>query len=210
MKNEHPESDGAPREAYPLTWPAGRSRTPPERRKASAFRPLGFAVIRDALIKELRRLAATEVILSTNLPVRRDGLPYADSREPADTGVSIYFKRHKRPFVLACDTYDKVWKNLRAIHATVEALRTIERHGSTEMLEQAFTGFAQLPAARAAEPSWWETLGLFPEATIEEIDDAHAALALQHHPDRGGDFAVMARINRARDVAREERRGAPC
>jgi len=191
--------------AYPLTWPSGRPRTPPGQRRPSQFYARGFGKTRDELVRELTRLGAREVIVSSNVPTRGDGLPYANAAEPTDPGIAVYFKRNGRPFVIACDTYDKTWKNLRAISLTAEAFRAIDRHGAGDMLEQVFTGFSALPPARAAEPSWWETLGVGPDASRQEVLDAHRALVLKHHPDRGGNHDTVARINRARDVALEER-----
>lgn len=198
----------APREAYPLTWPAGQLRTAPLRRREGNFK-YTFGQARDHLLAELRRLGAANVVVSTDVPLRRDGLPYADG-DPKDPGIAVYFDRpdgrgKMRPFVVACDTYTRLCANARAVGVTVEALRTIERHGSTDMMEQAFTGFAALPAPRAAEASWWETLQVAPEASPAQIEEAHQRLALQHHPDRGGDTETMARVNRARDVALEQR-----
>lgn len=198
----------APIEAYPLTWPLSQPRTPSHRRRDSAFKvQIGRA--RDELLRELALLGARSIVLSSNLPVRRDGLPYADAREPQDPGVAVYFDRMvsqaRRPFVLACDSYRKLVWNVRAIGMTAEALRTIERHGSTTMLEQAFTGFAALPAAGRAKP-WWEVLGVDSRATVEQARAAWVELAKLHHPDAGGDTARMAEINAAFDAAK---RGSP-
>lgn len=195
-------------EAYPLTWPEAQARTPPVRRKSGRFEA-GFAQSRDELLDELGRLGGINIIVSSSVPLRRDGLPLADAREPSDPGVAVYFERadgrgNHRPYVLACDTYLKVKHNLRAIGATVEALRAIERHGGSRLLEQAFTGFTAL-AAHAAEPSWWDVLGVAPDAPLEQIKARRAALALEHHPDVGGDGERMARINRAYDAAMQER-----
>lgn len=192
-----------PKESYPLAWPQGQPRT--RWRGGSQFKQRGFGTIRDEMLHELHLLGASGVVLSSNLRTRLDGLPYADQREPDDPGIAVYFLRKKKPYVIACDTFDRAWKNLRAIAGTVEALRAIERYGASSMLEQAFQGFAALPA-HAAEPSWWDVLGVRPEATLEEIDKAHERLVQQHNPDRGGDHDTMARVNRARDIAREERR----
>lgn len=193
----------APKEAFPLTWPTGQARTPQHQRKYSRFQT-SFGPARDDLISELHRMGAREIIISTDVPLRRDGLPYADG-DPKDPGIAVYFKRRNKPYVIACDTYHRLKDNARAVWATVEALRTIERHGGSRLMEQAFTGFTALPAHQA-EPSWWDVLGVNPEATLAEIEEAHLRLAERHHPDVvGGDHELMARINRARDVAREER-----
>jgi DnaJ-domain-containing protein 1 len=103
-----------------------------------------------------------------------------------------------RPFVIACDTYRKVRWNLRAIGATVEALRAIQRHGASSMLEQAFTGFAALPPANRAKP-WHEVLGVAETAAAEAVRDAYRELARIHHPDAGGNAERMAEINGAFD-----------
>ncbi len=195
----------APTEAYPLTWPTARPRTPPGRRKDASFQ-VGFARSRDEMLNELRLLRARAVIISTSIPLRRDGLPYADFRQPDDPGVAVYFQRDGKPYVLACDSYRKVEHNLRAVGVTVEALRSIARHGASEMLEQAFTGFAQLPAPRTAEASWWDVLGVTPETPADEVRAAYYALAEKFHPDKpGGSDHTMARINRAYQQATESR-----
>lgn len=191
-----------PKESYPLTWPQGQPRT--KLRMFSQFKARGFGLIRDEMLDELRRLGGSSVVVSSNLRTRLDGLPYADQREPDDPGIAVYFLRKKKPYVIACDTFNRAWKNLRAIAGTIEALRAIERYGASSMLEQAFTGFAALPA-HAAEPSWWDVLGVGPDAPLVAIEAAWERLAKQHHPDIGGSHDEMARINRARDIAREER-----
>lgn len=188
-------------ERYPLYWPDGQPRTPGHARRDSAFK-CNFAKSRDDALRELRLLGARDVIVSTNVPLRLDGLPYASMAEPNDPGVAVYFERRLQsasvPFVIACDSYRKVRENLRAVGATVEALRSIQRHGATSMLEQAFKGFAALPPAGRVKP-WWEVLGLTPNAQAGAIVNAHRDLAMIHHPDRGGDSARMAEINAARD-----------
>ncbi len=193
-------------ESYPLCWPEGRPRIPPGRRREAQFK-VGFARSRDEMMQELERLGAKQIIVSSNVPVRRDGLPYADAREPQDPAVAVYFQRAGKPYVFACDSYRKVAHNLRAVGATVEALRAIARHGATEMLEQAFTGFQALPPARTeASTPWWHVLGVDQLADEGAIKIAYRRLAEQHHPDKGGDHAVMSRLNAAYDEALEDRR----
>jgi hypothetical protein len=103
---------------------------------------------------------------------------------------------------LAIDRYDSVADNLAAIAASLESLRALDRHGS-EISEQAFSGFVALPSVEA----WWQVLGLEGyDATPEQIETAHRRLAMQHHPDRGGDVERMSKINRARDIGLEAQR----
>lgn len=184
-------------EAYPLTWPAGRQRT--RWTEASRFRiTLGKAI--KEVQNEVGRLGGVSLIISSNLPLRRDGIPYANSSQPEDRGVAVYFTYKKRPMCFACDRWKNVEENMWAIAKTIDALRGIERWGSGQMVEQAFTGFTALPAPEA----WWQVLGLKgPNVPRDEIEQTHRRLAMQHHPDRGGDADKMARINRARDQGME-------
>lgn len=183
----------APIEAFPLQWPAGRPRKQwPER---SNFETTLGRSIRDVQ-EEVRRLGGTGLVISSNLPLRRDGMPYANASQPQDKGVAVYFRYKKRPMCFACDRWDRIEDNMRAISKTIDALRGIERWGSGQMVEQAFTGFVALPAPE--QP--WQVLGVSSHATRDEIETAYRRLAMQHHPDRGGDEREMARINAARDT----------
>ena len=203
---------------YPLTWPSGQPRTRTRRRskfggKAGRW---SFGQARDDLLAEVARLNASHVVLSTNVRLRLDGLPYANERAPEDPGVAVYFRRRVngelRPFVVACDTYDRIADNCRAIKLTIEALRSIERHGSSALLEQAFSGFSALPPARTGIRSWQEVLeisptgaDLVPNAALLAIaEQRYRRLAQEHHPDRGGSHERMAELNDAIRRAREE------
>lgn len=74
----------------------------------------------------------------------------------------------------------------------------IERWGSTDLLDRAFTGFAALPAGR----SCWDVLGIPPGSPPEKVDAAYRALAKSLHPDAGGSDDEMAALNRAREEAK--------
>ena len=183
-------------DAYPLCWPVGWKRT--QFKKRSQF-STAFARARDGVFHELKLMGVPSwnIILSTNVPLRRDGLPYAGQAQPNDPGVSIYFIYKQKQMVLACDTYFKVEDNLHAICKTIEALRGIERWGASEMLERSFTGFQALPPPKSGKRPWWEVLGVRREATADEIGNAWRSLLSKNHPDRGGDPAIAAEINAA-------------
>jgi hypothetical protein len=198
--------------AFPLYWPLQYPRT--VHRRSARF-VVDFQTARTQLLTQLDRLHASNMVLSTNIPLRRDGLPAVPDREPVDPGVAVYFSRRTRKadghlggptsFVIACDQFDRVRWNLRAIGATIEALRAIERHGSTSMLEQAFSGFAALPPATAAKP-WREVLGFTGQLPTADMVRARVrGLALLNHPDvDGGDTERMSEINIAADAALRE------
>lgn len=187
-------------QAFPLQWPAGVPRTDAWRRAIPQFvTTLGKATA--FLLGEVRRMGGTSAVISANLSLRNDGLPYSNQRQPDDSGVAVYFMRRGKQLVFACDRWAKVEHNIQAIAKTIEAMRGIERWGSAEMMDRAFTGFAALPAPE----QWWQVLGVDQGASAAEIAAAYRRLATEAHPDRpGGSDAAMARLNAARDAAKRE------
>lgn len=211
--------------AYPLSWPTGWKRTPSDQQESGRFgvrKPsrvgswntlenISISEATNRLLHELERMGVErgDVVLSTNLLLRLDGLPRSGQAEPRDPGAAVYWRDpfNSQPRSMAIDRYNRVAQNIAALAATIEALRAIERHGGAVVLERAFTGFASLPAPIAASMHrpWRDVLGLGPGApSKDEIDRAFRRLAAQHHPDRGGSAARMAEINLARDEAMQE------
>lgn len=191
-------------EAYPLQWPAGRRRIEGWRREQAKF-DVSFTAARDGLIREVQlmcggRHADPKLVISTNIQLRRDGLPLANQRQPDDVGVAVYFTRYSKQVSFACDRWLKVEHNMRAIQKTIEALRGIDRWGTGDMLEAAFAGFMALPAPSTPR-AWHEVLGIPRESSDAAIRDAYRALRSRHHPDRGGDPAEFDAVQKAFDQA---------
>jgi hypothetical protein len=215
------------RTAYPLSWPDGWKRTQSSNRTRAPFnrketrystnaqtgqrtqsqwtKDLSVADAVGRLISELRRMGIPDwnIIISTNVPLRLDGLPRSDE-EPADSGAAVYWKKNDKQAMrcMAIDRYTRVADNLAAIAATLEAMRAIERHGGGTILERAFLGFAALP--ERATQHWREVLGIEGNATPKLVEDRFRTLAQVHHPDRGGDRNKFEEIVQARDAARLE------
>lgn len=190
-------------EAYPLTWPDGWPRKQSHQRNSSTYR-VAFAVARDNLVRELRLAGARDVIVSSNVPLRRDGLPLAGMAEPRDPGVAVYWTdRQRRPRVMAFDGWRTTRENLRAIGRAVEHLRGLERIGAT-MQERAFSGFALLPTA-SDDDDPWRRLGLERGSTTrDQLVRRYRELVHRCHPDRGGDATEMALLNAAYERASRE------
>lgn len=189
--------------AYPLQWPTGRKRTESYRRSRAKFSTT-FAVARDAVVGEVRRLGGRNLVVSTNVPLRQDGLPYANFRKPDDEGVAVYFTYDGKQMCFACDRWDKVEHNMLAIVKTIDALRGIARWGTGDMMAAAFTGFTALPAPRAERP-WREVLGLNShEMSLVEARLAFRRRASVAHPDKGGSHDAMTELNLALAAAEKE------
>lgn len=184
-------------EAYPLQWPEGWPRH--QRRERARFATT-FAQARDALIHEVRLMGGRQIVLSTNVPLRQDGLPYANMREPGDPGVAIYWltaKQEQR--CMACDKWDRVQDNARALEKSINAMRGLERWGGSHIVNRAFTGFQRLEAP--GDEAWWQVLGVTREASGAEIYEAYRRRRSETHPDRGGDVDEFRRVQRAYDQA---------
>lgn len=190
-------------DAYPLVWPDGWPRTKYPQRNTRYKVTDGHA--RGDLIDELTRLNARDFVLSSNIPVRLDGLPYANHRQPDDPGVAVYWiDRKSRPWTIACDAWDRVSHNMRAIYYAVAGIRQIERSGASQLLERAYTGFRALPAEAGMGAGWWRQVLAFQEhepLTREKVEAKYRALAAERHPDRGGTQDEMVLLNRAREAA---------
>lgn len=188
--------------AYPLHWPEGWKRATSRHR--SAFGIDGFGKARDFLLAEIRRLGGRNVVLSSNISLRLDGLPYANQREPDDPGIAVYFTYKNEQMCFACDRWRTVKENAYAIGKSIEAMRGIERWGSSQMMERTFTGFAALP--EKASRRWRDVLGLDDSnMTRAIIESQYRRLALQRHPDmQGGSHEAMAELNAARQQALDE------
>lgn len=201
-------------QAYPLQWPPGWRRMSSQQRTRAKFskgerrygeggsswlstKTLSVTDGVDRVLGELGRMGIRrdDIVISSNVPTRLDGLPRGDARVPDDPGVAVYWRKGKLTRCMAVDRYDRVADNLAAIAATLEAMRAIERHGGAEILDRAFTGFTALPAPE----QWFTILGVKATATRDEIEQAFRRLAMIHHPDRpGGDAVAMSRLNDAR------------
>lgn len=184
-------------EAYPLAWPQGWKRT--SSREKSRFKT-GFGAARSKLFAELDRMSARQIILSTNIPLRNDGMPRANMKPDGnDPGVAVYFQRNGKPMVFACDKFRDPADNIYAISKTIDAMRGIERWGASDMMERAFSGFKALEAP--TEREWWHVLQCSRDANKTLVEHAFRELMKVKHPDAGGSHEAMAELNAVREKA---------
>jgi hypothetical protein len=99
-------------QAFPLQWPVGWPRAQSRTHAPFKVPPLKAKV---EMYAELHRLQAKDIIVSTDQPLNRDGSPSLARRSVDDPGVAVYFTRKGRSMVLACDQYDALHDNMRAI-----------------------------------------------------------------------------------------------
>lgn len=217
------------RDPFPLQWPEGWARTKPILRERSKFGfkqsgDVPFAHARNQLLAELERLGAANVVLTSNLPTRGDGLPYANARAD-DPGIAVWFFLPNKHGVLeervfACDKWRSPAENMIAIAKSIEAMRGLERWGAGDVVQRAFAGFNALPPGSGDEyvpppprkRHWREVLGEtfapWPELDNDELlvlaKSRHRKLIQLHHPDAGGEHDVAAELNAALAEAERE------
>jgi hypothetical protein len=157
---------------------------------------------RDQLLEELRLLGASDIVVSSNVPTRSDGLLHSDPRRLDDPGIAVYFKFKNNPMCMARDGYCTVAGNLRSLGLAIEALRQLERHGGSLMLERAFEGFLAIAPPDWKRP-WREVFGIKTDWT-GDLTDLYREKARTRHPDAGGSDTLMAELNVAYAEGRQE------
>jgi hypothetical protein len=216
------------RNPYPLQWPESFTRTKPHQRMRSRFVGVGFARSRDEMLRELDRLGAINVVLTSDLPLRNDGLPYANGRAD-DPGIAVWFALPDslgtlRERVFACDRWLTPAENIRAIALSVEAMRGLERWGMADVVDRAIGGFAALPPGSGEEhvpppPApkvrpWREVFNvplvfaahLKPAELLAFVKLRHRERIKVAHPDAGGSHELAAELNAALEAAEQELR----
>lgn len=184
-----------------LDWPLGRPIT--HRAKPSRFEQRSLSKCLDALEAELRRLGASDVVLTANWEVsantRRPNVAQPRSRID-HFGVSVFWRRRQRSYQLACDSYPSWEENLWALAKHIEAVRAQERYG-VATLEEAFKGAELALPAAAHDRAPHDLLGLSESQARDRaaVDQAYRTKARAAHPDTGGSADQMAALTAARD-----------
>ena len=193
--------------AYPLTWPDGWSRPaqPMESRFGDGWKNQpSVSKGTDAVLDELRKLGIDRenIIISTNLTLRLDGLPRANQKMPIDSAAAVWWTQNGEQKVMAIGQYCKVGCNLWAIAKTLETMRGIQRWGGGEILERTFTGFTALP--HFSEPSPWRQLFDYHGNDLKEAEAIFKQLRSKSHPDKGGDADFFKMVVESWEAAKLE------
>ena len=190
-------------EAYPLQWPTGWNRT--EIREHSNFRtgqgynsrPTTHYEASNLLSNELNRLGAKNIVLSSNLRLKQDGLPYSKQIQPEDVGIAVYFEYQGNQQCIPCDKWKRAEDNIKAIAKTIEAIRGIDRWGAKDMVTAAFKGFQALPDYTSDDGRVMTQMYQDYFSDCEDrydVHDKYKRLRRELHPDQGGDaeaFKIM-------------------
>jgi hypothetical protein len=188
--------------AYPLYWPEEWPRTPYGSKKRSRY-DVTYQKASTEALQSLKRMRVSQWSLSSNLRVQRNLPPTEGAAAREDSGAALWWIDPKRreTRVIACDMYESVRENVRAIGLAIEALRALERTGATQILDRAMQTFATkgLPAPK---PEWVYALGLvdYP-ASQAHVHEAFRSRSKLAHPDSGGSHQSFIELQQARDAA---------
>ncbi|WP_135363434.1 J domain-containing protein [Halosimplex halophilum] len=208
-----------PEQMSRIDWPEGYDRTDPDGREpypgnitldhAEAFRSIPEELEAWGATLDRVEFAATAYANDSNIPHK--------SADPDDPGVAVYFRRvdehADRGYALACDRWDSLRDNARAIALYVRRKRLAERC-EVATAESEFETAALPPGdgaegddvivAGAPEPELGadraaDLLGVAPDAPDRVVETAFQEAVKDGHPDQGGD-ASMSRLKEAREV----------
>lgn len=170
-------------DAFPLEWPLGYPRHEGNKTTSRFICTLDKA--RNGILREIKLLKGKDVIISTNIPLRRDGTFYASLKPVSeDLGVAVYFTYKNEQKVVCCDAYKTIMENIRAIEKSINAIRSLENWKCSDILNQAFSGFKALPEKE--EQTCWRFLKIAKTNNLTAIRSAYTTLAKNHHPDAAG------------------------
>jgi hypothetical protein len=181
---------------YPLNWPPGW----PKSTSGPGTFKVGLVEAEQELVQELDRLNTSNAYLSSDNPVTASGRPKNDFGQ-GKAPVVLHFSRAGQELTIPCDKFSDLRGNVRAIGLTLEAIRRMERYGTSQMMDAALSGFAALPAqanggGRVRRP-WHEVLGVAPDASPELIKAAYKVAQAKTHPDVGGNNEAFQEVQDA-------------
>ncbi len=203
------------RSPFPLQWPDGWKRTA-WRRSSNFDKSAGFNAARDGVLRQLKMLGTSHVVITSNLPTNSKGQPYnASAGKLADPGIAVWWVKGGKEQVMPCDRWLTCVENMHAIELSIAAIRGIDRWGTAGIVEKAFAGFAALPEAGATSiespaataifvRNWqavFEVAALIDVLAAKDllaiVKARHRDLIKKHHPDLGGDLEAATEINAA-------------
>lgn len=186
---------------YPLHWPddlernresiTGRFKQTSEYGFKNRI-TITIAYLRIAEVMRKLGIADGLFVVSTNIELRLDGKPRSNPGKIIDHGAAVWWLDNGELFYMANDQYERVADNMAAIAATLEAFRTIARHGGYNTMKRAFQGFTPLPAP--TEPKWWQILEVAENASLEAVEQGYKRKRSKAHPDNGGDDETFYRV----------------
>jgi len=196
-----------------VDWPGGYERTDPDDREAyPGSISLDHREAFKSITEELDAWGAVldRVEFEPSGYQRNPNIPHK-SADPDDPGVAVYFRRLDEDadagYAIACDRWDSLRDNARAISLYVRRMRLAERCGvetAQSTMETARLPPADEDAVAAGGFVPYEVLDVSPDAGDAIVKGAARALMGRHHPDNGGDREQFKRVQKAKEAMLDE------
>lgn len=191
------------RKPFPLDWPTDYPRTKSINIASSRFKSTFIINASRNIVRRATAMHFVNIVVSSNMPTRRDGLPYSNGREPTDKGVAVWWRSRLiggREQVITCDKWRTVGENMHALELSLDAMAALDRWGASQIVKRAFAGFTALPPPVVS--NWRDVLG--DVSTLAQAKQRYLEEIVKHHPDHGGTVESASRINAAWAQAQEE------
>lgn len=201
--------------ALPPVWP-GRKRAAGWRPKPAPFKVQAWDRIQKEMQREVAQVNGKDLTLAIDVrspgDFRFDGGIRADARPTTSRIVVSFTRPDGRRLVFPADAYGYWQHNVWGIRLSLEALRSVDRHGVTSGDLQ-YEGFAQITSSSSAMTPAEAFKVIAGLSGIEEAALAYpsvfaSAVKLARskaHPDAGGSQESFQRLEEAARVLNAER-----
>jgi len=185
-----------------VDWPAGWKRTPDTERETGRKFQASLGNTTKELAAEMRRMDVDDWRASIgNQHTKSNGLPQYNAN-PDDPGFVLRWTEGDEQFAVACDAYDRLRDNLRAVYLWVHETRMRSqrpvRTGDSEFAAARLPAGDEAAVAHQRPPH--EVLGVSPDAPDAAVRGAYRGLLKERHPDQGGSTEAMKELKAAKEV----------
>lgn len=196
-----------------IDWPPQFARTPPRDRSFSHKFSATRRQTVDDIRAETRRMDVDDYHASTGsggAHTFEDGLP-KNTANPDNSAFVLRWSKGGEQYAVGCDRYVRLDQNLREVYMWVRETRKrsdrpVETGGDDFAAAALPPGDSESETPTVTVNDPYEVLGLSPDAPIGVVNAVYRELSKGAHADGGGSTEEMLRLNKARDMIREERK----
>lgn len=187
-----------------LDWPAGWDRTPVSEREPNRDFQASLGSTTEDLATEMDRMDVDSWRASFgNQHAKQNSLPRYNAK-PDDPGFVLRWVDGEERYAVACDAYSRLRDNIRSVYLWVHetrlrAQRPVQTGDAEFAAARLPSGDSEEDVVVAREPPH-EVLGVEPDASDAEVQDAFREALKDAHPDAGGSREEFDRVTEARDA----------
>ena len=100
------------------------------------------------LLASLYGMGAEDIMVTVSASIGAGGFPLEGQNKDDASGVAAYFTHESRYHVIHCDKYVTLRENMRALTITINAIKTVIKHGNVNTARKILIGFARFKATQ--------------------------------------------------------------